>query len=39
LRTEPFNLVYQDRVIVKIEAHNARGWSDPYPLNEESTAP
>jgi hypothetical protein len=39
LRTEPFNLVYQDRVIIKILAHNLRGWSDAYPLNDESTAP
>lgn len=39
LRTEPFNLLYQDPVIVKIFAHNARGWSDPYPLNDEATAP
>jgi predicted oxidoreductase (fatty acid repression mutant protein) len=39
LRTEPFNLVYQDRVIIKILAHNLRGWSDAFPLNDESTAP
>lgn len=39
LRTEPFNLAYLDRVIIKVLAHNARGWSDDYPLNEESSAP
>ena len=27
LRGSPFNLKYQDYVIVKLLAHNSRGWS------------
>jgi len=39
LREEPFSLVYLDSVYVKVIAHNARGWSDDYPLNDEIFAP
>jgi hypothetical protein len=37
LRTLPFNLEYLDPVVVKITAHNQRGWSEAYPLNDELT--
>ncbi len=37
LRIEPFNLQYTDPVVVKIIAHNQRGWSEPYNLNDEVT--
>ncbi len=39
LRAAPFSLEYLDKVIVKIQAHNPRGWSDDYPLNSAATAP
>lgn len=39
LRVTPFNLEYLDKVIVKIAAYNARGWSSDYPLNDATVAP
>jgi len=35
MRIEPFNLQYKDPIVVKITAHNQRGWSEEYPLNDE----
>jgi len=34
LRANPFNLEYLDFIFVEIIAHNSRGWSDNYLIND-----
>lgn len=39
LRANPFNLEYLDFIFVEIIAHNSRGWSDNYLINDALIAP